>query len=278
MKPHRPFELQEYDPEWKKHFLDSAAKLKPLFGDNLMRIEHMGSTSIEGMMAKPQVDILVVVKNLDEVKGHYEQFTKAGFTPRGRGYVTADDEYFTEDAADGRRLTSVHTLQFGNPKIQDYLTFRDYLRGNSGDRNLYIETKRKLYSLHHDDYAAYDNGKKEVIAAITDHARGWSAGQKHPLKLIVKNHLAWVPIVLSLAMIVYIYSLLALNGIPQPDPNADEGVAAHLFQLWLVVEFLMIVFFAFKWLPRTPKSALIILAIQIFLVLVGCFPIFYFKL
>ena len=97
------------------------------------------------------------------------------------------------------------------------------------------------------------------------------------MNFILKHPTAWIPIALSLAMIIYIFSLLMLNGIPKPDPNADEGTGAHLFQLWLVLEFFMISFFGIKWLPQAPKTAGIVLAVQILLVLVGCFPVFYFK-
>lgn len=177
MKPHRPFELQEYDPAWRQRFLDAAEKLKPIFGDNLVEIEHFGSTSIVGMVAKPQVDVLVAVKNLDEVKDKYNDFVKAGFTPKGRGYVSDDDEYLAQDAENGARLISVHTLQEGNPKISEYKIFRDYLQNSEEDRNLYIATKRKLYSEHHDNYADYDSGKKEVIAGIKARAKDWAFRQ-----------------------------------------------------------------------------------------------------
>lgn len=177
MKTHRPYELQEYDPAWKQRFLDAAEKLKPIFGDNLVEIEHIGSTSIIGMVAKPQVDVLAVVKNLDTVKDRYDAFIKAGFIPKGRGYVAEDDEYMTEDSADGKRLVSAHTLQEGNPKIPEYKIFRDYLQNNEEDRNLYIATKRKLYSEHHDNYADYDSGKKEVIAGIKARAKDWALRQ-----------------------------------------------------------------------------------------------------
>ena len=62
------------------------------------------------------------------------------------------------------------------------------------------------------------------------------------------------------------------------EPEADEGTGAHLFQIWLVLEAIMIPFFALTWLPQAPKQALVILAIQILLVLLGCFPVYYFKL
>jgi GrpB-like predicted nucleotidyltransferase (UPF0157 family) len=173
MKAHRPYELKEYDPAWKHVFLDATEKLKPIFGDNFVEIDHIGSTSIVGMVAKPQVDVLVVVKDLDAVAARHNALTEAGFTPRGRGYVTEDDEYLTQDSPDGKRLISVHTLQEGNPKIEEYKVFRDYLQENEADRNLYIATKRDLYSAHENSYAEYDSGKKGVINAIKSRAKQW---------------------------------------------------------------------------------------------------------
>ena len=126
------------------------------------------------MVAKPQVDVLAVVKNIDAVKDQYDAFIEAGFMPKGRGYVAEDDEYMTEDAADGKRLVSVHTLQEDNPKIAEYKNFRDYLQTNEADRNLYIATKRKLYAENHDNYANYDSGKKEVITGIKARAKQWA--------------------------------------------------------------------------------------------------------
>lgn len=175
MKVHRPYELKEYDPAWKQRFLDAAEKLRPIFGDNLVEIDHIGSTSVAGMVAKPQIDVLVVVKDLDVVVTRHNAFTEAGFIPRGRGYVTEDDEYLTQDSPDGKRLVSVHTLQEGNPKIAEYKLFRDYLQENEADRNLYIATKRNLYSSYENSYTEYDSGKKDVINAIKSRAKQWES-------------------------------------------------------------------------------------------------------
>ena len=95
---------------------------------------------------------------------------------------------------------------------------------------------------------------------------------------LLKKPSAWVPIALSLAMLVFIFSYIAIVGISAPDQNADEGVAAHLFQLWLVLEVLMVSFFAIKWLSQRPKEALFVLAIQIIAVLAACAPVFIFEL
>ncbi len=89
---------------------------------------------------------------------------------------------------------------------------------------------------------------------------------------ILKTPSAWLPIVASLAMLAFILILLEISGVPTV-PAEDEGVGAHIFQLWLVYEFFAILFFSAKWIPQQPKSALIILAIQILAVLAACAPV-----
>lgn len=173
MKPHRPYQLQEYNPAWKEIFSKTAEKLKPILGDNLLEIEHIGSTSIEGMFAKPQIDIMVTVKDLSLIKECYDSLTKAGFVPRGTEYVGIGDEYVTEDAPDGTRLASIHIFQAGHPEIARHLIFRDYLRENKQDRELYISTKKDLYSKYSEDYAKYDSGKHNVITEIHARAEKW---------------------------------------------------------------------------------------------------------
>lgn len=174
MVPHRPYELKEYDPLWKRRFLAAAEELKPIFGDNLVEIEHIGSTSIEGMIAKPQIDILVVVKKLDVVKDCYHTFIRSGYVPRGQGYTRKGDEYFTKDLSEGNRLVSVHTLQKGNPRIEEYKTFRDYMRVNKKDRELYASTKGDLYASYRDNYAAYYSGKTGLLDSIQIRAKEWA--------------------------------------------------------------------------------------------------------
>ena len=93
---------------------------------------------------------------------------------------------------------------------------------------------------------------------------------------IIKKPSAWIPIVLSLAVLAMMLIYIAISG--PPVHQADEGTGAHLFQIWLVLEMLTIAFFAISWLPRAPKQTLIILAIQIIVALAACAPVFYFNL
>lgn len=173
MKPHRKFELKEYDPNWVNEFNKRAEILKSIFGDELLEIHHIGSTSIPEMVAKPQIDILILVKDFSKVKSFYNDMSNAGFTPRGTEYVGIGDEYFTEDASDGKRLSSIHVFQKGNSKGEEILNFRDYLSTHKEDRDLYISVKRVLFSKHYNNYTEYDSGKGEVIKEIKSRINDW---------------------------------------------------------------------------------------------------------
>ena len=88
---------------------------------------------------------------------------------------------------------------------------------------------------------------------------------------IIKKPSAYLPIVFSVAISIMIVSFITLVGVEQ---NEDEGMAAHLFQLWLAYEVVAIGFFAAKWLAKDPKSVLYILAVQVMAVILAAAPIF----
>jgi len=92
---------------------------------------------------------------------------------------------------------------------------------------------------------------------------------------ILKKPSAWIPIVIPLIFFAYLVIYITIFGIVREE---DEGTGAHLFQLWLVLEPLMIGFFAVKWLPRAPKQALLILALQIVAALLPISVVFSLKL
>jgi hypothetical protein len=94
--------------------------------------------------------------------------------------------------------------------------------------------------------------------------------------LLLKKPLAWIPIALSLAVLATMLVAIAISGLPKPQP--DEGVGAHLFQIWLVVEFFMVAFFAVRWLPEKPMQAFSVLVIQIVAVLMPMSIVFFLHL
>jgi uncharacterized membrane protein len=92
---------------------------------------------------------------------------------------------------------------------------------------------------------------------------------------LIKRPIAWVPIAMSLAILVMVVTTLRVAGVAR---QADEGTAAHIFQLWLVLEAVAVAVFAVEWLPRRPRAALFVLIIQLLCAMAACAPVFYFRL
>lgn len=175
MQVHRAFHLETHNPDWSKQFQQKAELLRPIFGNNLVRIDHIGSTSIPGISAKPQIDIMVEVNSLAFVKDVYGQMKAAGFTPQGDyGGLIPGEEYFTEDASTGERISSVHVRQSGDPRLANQLNFRDYLRAHPEEMRRYEAAKQALFGEYKDDYPAYNAGKHLLIEEIEAKSNDWA--------------------------------------------------------------------------------------------------------
>jgi len=96
------------------------------------------------------------------------------------------------------------------------------------------------------------------------------------MNLLIKKTSAWVPVALSLAVLMTMLISFATNGIP--SRQADEGTAAHLFQIWLVLEALLIGYFGLRWITNEPRQAIWISGLQIAAVLAACAPVYYLGL
>jgi len=99
---------------------------------------------------------------------------------------------------------------------------------------------------------------------------------KKNMNSLIKKPSAWIPIAISLAVLATMLIYITIAGATTRQP--DEGTAAHLFQIWLVLEVLMVGFFAVKWLPQMPKQTFLVLVIQIVAVLAACALVFYLGL
>lgn len=177
-RPNRSYELVDYDPAWVSRFEEIASKITPVFGDNLVKIEHVGSTAVPGMTAKPTIDISVQVKNLSSVVSVYDKMRSFGFRPLGDFVQRADpEEYFVLDGqSSDDRLVNVHVMQTGNPEIEGMVALRDFLRGNTLARGRYIERKEVLMEQYgQDDYNAYSRQKRSFVEALKAEARRWKS-------------------------------------------------------------------------------------------------------
>lgn len=173
IKPHRPYELKEYDSSWTNKFKALSKIVKKILKKEILEIYHVGSTSIKGMVAKPQTDILVVVKDIAKIKHYRDNIISEGFIYLGN-YVGNGEDCFALDELGGKRLATIHIVEQGNPEIYDQLAFREYLKSHKKVRDEYSCLKKELYKKYKDDYSSYGPGKKEFIVSTLKKARLWA--------------------------------------------------------------------------------------------------------
>ncbi len=163
-KKDRPYRVVPYDPTWPEKFEKERAKLADVFGDIAKQIEHVGSTSVPGMWAKPQIDILIIVDDLTAVKPLISQLAQHGYEQEN--FNINDQLYFINDAPNGERLVSVHVQTANNPHALDQIYFRDYLRNHPDECQRYSDTKRAAYNNGLTNRADYPAGKRKVLQEI----------------------------------------------------------------------------------------------------------------
>lgn len=164
----RPVELSEPDPAWASRFDREAARMRTALGPDV-RIEHVGSTSVPGLAAKPIVDVQVSVPSL----GRWEDFGPAlqrlGY--RFRGDQDPEHLFFSMDEG-GTRLTNVHVCPVGSDWERRHLAFRDRLRTCPEEAAAYLELKRLAAARVGDDVHAYTAVKTPIVRRIERRAFG----------------------------------------------------------------------------------------------------------
>src|SRR5215207_4395174 len=136
----REIKIVEYDPDWPRKFQTHARIIAGGLGGSALRIEHIGSTSVPGLAAKPIIDILVVVQDSTDEPAYLPQLEAAGYVLRVREPNWNEHRMFKTPEAD----VHIHIYSTGCPEIQRNLIFRNRLRHNSDDRRRYEQTKREL--------------------------------------------------------------------------------------------------------------------------------------
>ncbi len=156
--------LLDYDPDWARQFAEHEARIREALSGKDFGIEHIGSTSVPGLAAKPIIDILVTVPDITAEEDYLDQLLTAGYLLRVR--------------EPGHRLVRtpeldvhVHVLEPDDPAADDYLLLRDRLRTDVTDRQLYESTKRDLLQGEWADMNAYSDAKTTVIEQIKQRAR-----------------------------------------------------------------------------------------------------------
>ncbi len=169
----RPYSVEPPNPDWKVWFEKEQNILEQLLKGLSHIIEHIGSTSVEGLWAKPQIDILVIVDDLNDVRKRQLRFEEAGYIALG-DYTNKGEEYFVRDAQDGRRMVSIHIMPKDIPDVFSQIILRDYLRCHPLEVEEYSEVKRKAYNNGKTDRADYPKKKKEFLLGLIERSQVWA--------------------------------------------------------------------------------------------------------
>ena len=164
-------EICPYDPAWPSLFAALGVRLRDALGSVALRIDHIGSTSVPGLAAKPIIDVQVSVAAFDPVDAYRVPLERLGLVFRSDN-TDRTKRYFREAPGTGRTL--VHVRRTGSWPEQFALLFRDYLRVHPADCERYAALKRELAREHRDDRHAYTEAKGPFIWEIMARADRWS--------------------------------------------------------------------------------------------------------
>ena len=168
----QPIEIRDYDPNWPLLYEREETRIRAALGDRVVRLEHAGSTSVPGLPAKPLIDIVLEVPDSTDEVSYVPDLEAAGYVLRIR-----EPDWFEHRLFKGPDTNvSVHTFSAGCDEVDRMLLFRDWLRENAADRELYAATKRELAARDWKYMQQYADAKTEVVHEILARADAAAAG------------------------------------------------------------------------------------------------------
>jgi GrpB-like predicted nucleotidyltransferase (UPF0157 family) len=160
-----------YDPTWPRLFAELGRELRDALGAVALRIDHIGSTSVPGLAAKPVIDIQVSVAAFDPLQAFKQPLERLGYVYRADN-PERTKRYFREPPS--RRRTHLHVARAGSFSEQWALLFRDYLRAHRDVAAEYEAVKRRLAARFQQDRAAYPDAKGPFVWKVIRQADQWA--------------------------------------------------------------------------------------------------------
>ncbi|RBQ18205.1 hypothetical protein DP939_20115 [Spongiactinospora rosea] len=165
--PHNaPVRLDEYDPRWPELFAREAGRVRSVLGATALRVEHVGSTSVPGLCAKPIIDMLLVVPDSADESAYVAPLEAAGYRLWIREAEWLEHRLLKGPDTD----INMHVFSEGVGEIDRMLRFRDRLRADEGDRNKYADAKRELARRTWRHVQHYADAKTSVVQDIMERA------------------------------------------------------------------------------------------------------------
>ena len=158
----RIIQIVDYDERWITKFEEHSNNIQAILGDVVVNIEHIGSTAVPDLAAKPIIDILLIVKDASDESKYLTKMEAAGYQLRVREPDFHEHRMFRTIKKD----VHIHIFSEGSTEIDRYLVFRNRLRQNENDRKAYEAIKRKLATNEWNKMDDYAQAKTEIIERI----------------------------------------------------------------------------------------------------------------
>jgi GrpB-like predicted nucleotidyltransferase (UPF0157 family) len=164
----RAYSIAPYDPNWFARFEVEADRVRSALGDGVVRVEHVGSTAVPGLAAKPTIDILVSLREMTPRDRYVNELTALGYR-WGIDPWSDEHEFFSRDV-DEDHAYHIHLCLAGGGWERRHLAFRDWLRSHPDDAAAYEQLKRELAERHPRDIYSYVDAKTEFIRSVESKA------------------------------------------------------------------------------------------------------------
>lgn len=171
----RKVKVKPYNEQWFSMFEEEENKLHEIFGSEIIEIHHIGSTSVNGLKAKPIIDIMPVVRDIKRIDEFNTAMVTIGYEPKGENGISGR-RYFQKGG--DNRTHHVHIYELGNPEIKRHLVFRDYLRAHPDTAKKYGDLKEELSQRFPYDIESYVKGKEKLVLEIELKAVTWYRGSR----------------------------------------------------------------------------------------------------
>jgi len=172
----RKIEVVPHNPKWREAFETESKRIAQALGDNIAAIHHIGSTAIPTIYAKPIIDFLVEVKDINRVDEQNALLEKLGYEGLGENGIPGR-RYFRKENPAGIRTHQIHAFQAGSEEIERHLAFRDYMIAHTEDAEQYSVLKQGLAKQFPNDIYGYMDGKDAFIKEMEQRALQWRVEQ-----------------------------------------------------------------------------------------------------
>ena len=172
-----PVAVAEYDPLWPELFEEERRRILSAVGPHVVAVEHVGSTSVPGLGAKPIIDIMVGVRSLADAPLCVTPLHEIGFEYVPKAELLTPERRFFRKGERGAGTHHLHMVEHGGRFWQEHLLFRDYLRAHPEAAREYERLKRELAARHGAERGSYTDGKRDFVASTVEKARAEKVGE-----------------------------------------------------------------------------------------------------